>query len=130
MISDELKKNYEDAAKLFNNYKPKFRDELLTKKDIEKYMRDNGVEPNIMFLPSDLCYNHTTRDLLKVYDGFEEGVHLFEYLGRNKYKILGEKYPYTGKIIRKRKADKKEVVVGEWLDGKLVKWDPSQLLDD
>ncbi len=129
-MNDKLKRNYEEAAKLFNKDKSIFHGKILTKVAIEKYMRDNGVEPNVMFLPSDLCYNHTTRDLIKVYESFDQGIHLFEYVGINQYRVLGEKYPYTGKIIRKRKIDKKEVVVGEWLDGKLVKWDPSKLLDD
>ena len=129
MISDELKKNYSDVADLFRGYNTDILPVVLTKKDIEDYMRKNGIEPDTYFLPSDICYNHTTKPLGDYDFDFENAVHVFEYVGRNKYKVLGEGYPYTGLVIRKRRSDRKEIIVGEWFNGHLIKWDNGSLMD-
>ena len=65
-------------------------------------------------IPSDYCYNRLNHGI-----NYEEQLHLFEYLGRNRYKYLGINYPYTGKVFHKPKSGL-EVCVGELLNGQLV----------
>lgn len=129
MESTRLEQNYRDAANVFDNYVKDMgtNTEVKTKRWIEDYMRKNGVEPDTFFLPSDLCYNHTTKPLGGSGNEFENSVHLFEYKGRNKYRILGSQYPYSGKVTRKRK-DGVEVAVGEWENGKLIKWNIEEVM--
>lgn len=94
---------------------------------INEYVRKNGIgtiadsitilriaglsksKGNI--LPSDYCYNRYNIALKNF-----EGPFLFEYLGINKFKILGENYSYSGKIYHKPKGDV-EQVIGEWING-------------
>lgn len=70
---------------------------------------------NGSFLPQDYCYNRTNNGI-----DFERQPHLFEYLERNKYRLIGKNYPYTGLIIHKEKGSKSEIVVGEWKSGILI----------
>lgn len=65
-------------------------------------------------LPSDFCYN-------RVNDGmdFRKDNRLFKYIERNTYEYLGEGYPYTGKIYHKPFKSKEDIVVGEWINGKM-----------
>lgn len=129
MISEKLKRNYEDVARLFSLLDKEQKKKIWKKKEIEDYMRSNGIEPDVFFLPSDICYNHTTKPLGEINDDFEGGKHVFEYLGRNQYRVLGEGYPYTGVVLRKRSTDGKEIAVGEWLNGHLIRWDKNLQLD-
>lgn len=62
-------------------------------------------------LPSDYCYNRYNKGL----KGFE-GPFLFEYLGINQYKLLGENYPYNGPISHKPRGEN-EQVIGSWTAG-------------
>lgn len=62
-------------------------------------------------LPSDYCYNRYNKGL----KGFE-GPFLFEYLGPNQYKILGENYPYNGPISYKPRGEN-EKIIGSWTAG-------------
>ncbi len=79
----------------------------------ENLKKKFGVNINSV-LPSDFCYN-------RVNDGihFQKDNRLFEYIGRNSYKYLGEKYPYTGKIWQKPQGSKTEKIVGDWDKGNL-----------
>jgi len=65
-------------------------------------------------IPSDYCYN-------RINDGidFRKDNRLFKYNGRNSYEYLGEGFPYTGKIYHKPYKSKEEIVVGEWINGKM-----------
>ena len=65
-------------------------------------------------LPQDFCYN-------RINDGiaFKDHFYLFEYLGRNSYRLLGDRYPYSGEIIHKSKGCP-EVIVGKWEQGTLI----------
>ena len=128
MISRELQKNYEDVAKLFDEKNDPTK-EVWKAGEIKEYMIKNGVTPNSLFQPSDMCYNHTPKPLDDGEDDFEHCIHVFEYLDWNTYKVLGTNYPYTGEIIRKRRSDKKEIIVGEWLNGSLIEWDRNKYLD-
>jgi len=65
-------------------------------------------------LPQDYCYNRMNDGI-----AFKDHVHLFEYLGRNRYRLLGDRYPYTGEIIHKPKRCP-EVIVGKWKQGTLI----------
>lgn len=65
-------------------------------------------------LPSDFCYNRRN-------DGieFKKENRLFEYVGRNAYRYLGEKYPYTGKIYQRKLGSVKDISNGYWVNGQL-----------
>lgn len=128
-MSKSLKENYEEVARLFGSLNGELKQRIWKKKEIEDYMRQNGVEPNTFFLPSDICYNHTTKPFGDSDDSFENSVHVFEYVGRNQYRVLGEGYPYTGLVMRKRSSDGKELIVGEWFNGRIIKWDIGMQLD-
>ena len=65
-------------------------------------------------IPSDYCYNRLNNGI-----NYEEQLHLFEYLGRNRYKYLGMNYPYTGKVFHHPKNGF-EICVGELLNGQLA----------
>ena len=64
-------------------------------------------------LPQDYCYNRMNDGI-----AFIDHVHLFEYLGRNRYRLLGDRYPYTGEIMHKPKRCP-EAIVGKWERGAL-----------
>ena len=64
-------------------------------------------------LPQDYCYNRMNDGIV-----FIDHIHLLEYLGRNRYRLLGDSYPYTGDIMHKPKRCP-EVVVGKWEQGTL-----------
>lgn len=74
-----------------------------------------GTKPGSV-IPSDYCYN-------RINDGIRFNKHIFQYIGRNRYKYLGEKYPYTGKIFHKPAGQDYELIVGEWNKGKKVIFD-------
>ena len=94
---------------------------------INEYVRINGVGAIVdsrtilsisglsrsvgNILPSDFCYNRFNNGI----KGFK-GPFLFEYLGTNKFRILGENYKYSGKIYHKPKGGV-EQLVGEWVNG-------------
>lgn len=128
-MTESLKKCYKDVAEVFDELvKNKgIFDEILTKAQIEQYLRDKGITIDTFFLPSDMCYNHTTKPMGSD-DEFETTPRLFEYVGRNKYRVLGSNYLYTGKVIRKSKKNG-ECVVGEWKNGVLIKWDMEKVLE-
>lgn len=58
-------------------------------------------------IPSDYCYNITNEGI----DNYIDYLHIFEQIKRGRYKYLGEKYPYTGKV------HKKGLPIGEWING-------------
>ena len=131
-MREALIKCYKEVAEFFDGFVKEngVTDKIYSKAEIEKMLKDKGIELDTFFLPSDMFYNHTTRQLGESDYGFKEQIHLFEWLGRNMYRILGSNYAYTGNIYRTRKIDRKEVIVGKWENGKLVKWDDKMLLDD
>lgn len=128
-MTESLKKCYKEVADAFDEYvnNKGISEEILTKAQIEQYLRDKEVVIDTFFLPSDMCYNHTTKPMGSD-DEFETTPRLFEYVGRNKYRVLGTKYSYTGKIVRKSKNNG-EFVVGEWINGELIKLDKEKVLE-
>jgi hypothetical protein len=74
---------------------------------VEEYPGTNRTS----LIPSDYCYNITNKGI-----PFQQ--HIFEYLGQDRYKYLGQNYRYTGLIYWKGE------VVGEWSGGKIIR-DPS-----
>ena len=64
-------------------------------------------------LPQDFCYN-------RINDGiaFKDHFHLFEYLGRNSYRLLGDKDRHYGEIISIGRGCA-ELIVGKWQQGTL-----------
>ena len=95
---------------------------------INEYVRKNGTETIVdssrilrisgltsskgNIFPSDYCYNRYNIGLKSF-----NGPFLFEYLGVNRFRILGENYNYSGKIYHKPKGGV-EQIVGEWVNGK------------
>jgi len=61
---------------------------------------------------SDYCYNRYN-------DGVKFNKHIFEYLGKNQYKCLGENYPYNGNIYHKPINQEIEIY-GHWMNGEKI----------
>lgn len=55
---------------------------------------------------------------------------MFEFLGNSRYKYLGENYPYTGKIFAKSVGSNKELVIGEWNNGKMILYNKSNSYEE
>ncbi len=107
--------NYKEIAVVINEYVRDFgTEECKTSSEIKDLLISKGVDLHTMYQPSDLCYNRTTKHDVS---GFADAIHLFEYVGWNCYRILGEDYSYSGPIERKPKGEKETIVVGEWEDG-------------
>ncbi len=64
-------------------------------------------------IPSDYCYNRFN-------SGISFDKHIFEYIGQNNYKYLGERYPYTGLIYHKPTNQNFDFIVGEWIAGRKI----------
>ena len=56
-------------------------------------------------------------------ENFKNDLHIFEYVKRGYYRLLGENYEYTGDIMHKPSKEE-EYVAGHWKDGVLVEWNP------
>lgn len=79
----------------------------------------NEKHPEVIypyFRPSDFCYN-------RIHDGvrFSRQRRLFEYLGRNSFRVLGTGYPYTGPIFHRAvNSGGKDIEVGRMEQGKMI----------
>ena len=62
------------------------------------------------FIPSDYCYNRTNNGIR-----FEGHVHLFEYLEKDSYRLLGSQYPFDGTVYHRRNGT--DVAVGRMEHG-------------
>lgn len=93
--------------------------------EIRTILKEYNAEPtSVMYQNSDLCYNRTNKANL---ESFKDDIHIFEYLGWDRFRLLGQDYPYSGEIIRKHKKIGIEEVVGEWVNGQLIKWNPEDI---
>lgn len=72
---------------------------------------------------SDYCYNRKN-------DGMEFKIEtrIFEYIGRNRYKYLGQNYRYTGKVVHKPINSKAEEIEGEWINGIYTQYNKAVIL--
>jgi hypothetical protein len=64
-------------------------------------------------IPSDYCYNRTNGPFDTVCGRKPT---LFEHVTRNRYRLLGENYPYNGDI-RHKVAKGREFIIGKRIDG-------------
>ena len=109
-------KNYKEIAKVINAYvKDHGTSECKNGGEIKELLIQNGVILNTMYQPTDLCYNRTTKNDVS---DFADAIHLFEYVGWDSFRILGEGFPYNGIIERRPKGQKDSIVVGRWENGK------------
>lgn len=69
-------------------------------------------------IPSDYCYNRANKGI-----DFAKKPRLLEYLGDGMYKCLGENYPYDKAVYTRGKGTAKDIEVGRWENGNLVKND-------
>lgn len=97
---------YEQIKEAFSD---KVHEILLTSEIISSLKEKYGTNPGSI-IPSDYCYNRYN-------NGIKFDKHLFHYINKNTYRYLGEAHPYTGIIYQKPKGQKKEVIVGEWVNG-------------
>ena len=83
---------------------------LVDSADVTKPLKQKyDTNPSSVLL-SDYCYNRFNYGI-----SFQQ--HLFEYVTRSTYKVLGEDYPYTGFIFHKMRGKAVDEVVGEWRNG-------------
>ncbi len=109
----------EKVAIVINEYVNKNGfEQIKTNEEIRNDIIGNKVELDVMFQEPDMCYNKTNKANLKTYS---KDVLLFEQVGRGKFRILGENYPYSGDVIWKHR-DGKEEIVGKWDKGNLNYW--------
>ena len=100
----------EELNAIFGNW----RDDSKLYTRAELYALIKIKNPNISinpWLPSDFCYNRCNKGIKSL---FKTRTHLFEYCGRNSYKILGKDFPYNGDIVQGG------TTVGKWSNGKIV----------
>ena len=118
-MTESLKKCYLEATEVFDKYlnNKGVSNLTLSEAQIKQYLRDNEVVIDKSFLLSDLCYNFTTKSIGSSKE-FETTPRLFEYVGRNKYRVLGSKY--TGDFFIKNKSNG-NLVACEWKNGKIIK---------
>lgn len=68
---------------------------VATAKELKNFIKSKYDITDGSIIPSDYCYN-------RVNDGIAlSKPTLFEYLGRNSYRCLGQNYPYNGDIYHK-----------------------------
>lgn len=89
---------------------------IFTRKQIieklqKKYKR---IKPGSINL-TDFCYNRT-----KSNSQFHKHPRLFHYDGKNRYEYLGYGFHYLGLIYQRKKGEKRDIVVGDWLYGSEV----------
>jgi len=122
-MGNRLEENRREIADFINEYVNKtVINAPMTKAEISKLIKDNGISEYVMFQPSDCCYDLTNAANLKT---FETDIHLFECVARDKYRVLGEIDNYSGPIRRNIKATGQTVIVGEWQNGLPKIWQES-----
>lgn len=85
----------------------------MSKKELYQLISERYFIKYSSFLPQDYCYNRTN-------DGihFQDHIHLFEYIGVDCYRLIGENYSYSGSVIHKPKGSP-EIIIGKWTRGTL-----------
>jgi hypothetical protein len=71
---------------------------IVSSSEVLEALKDETKASSIIL--SDYCYNRKN-------DGIKFDKHIFQYIDHNRYKFLGENYPFTGLIIHKPKGAKK-----------------------
>ena len=118
----QLDRDREKAAEVITRYVKENGHVEKTNKEIMEILRENNATPkDKMYQNPDICYNRTNAANL---DTFKDDVHIFEYLGRNRYLLLGSDYPYTGDILWKPQGQDETFIIGEWLKGSIIAWNP------
>ena len=116
-------KRQEKIADFVNEYvKSNGYDVVMKNKELLELYEENDIKPeSVFYLNSDYCYNKTNKGMI---DNFKNDVHMFEYVKRGYYRLLGENYKYNGEIVHKGKCDKEAHTVGRWENGIIVEWNP------
>ena len=93
--------------KIYQTFQVRTGQEFSRQEIIQRVARQFPETNEVSVLPSDYCYNLYNK-------GIPFSHHFFEYLDRNRYKVLGVDYPYTGQILWKGKT------IGEWRNGNKI----------
>lgn len=101
----------EQMIALANNMAAEFGSEhVLTLREIAGVLEERYGTKEGSIIPSDYCYN-------RINDGINRNKPaVFEYLGRGRYRCLGEHFPYNGPIYHKPKS-MPEIVIGKCVNG-------------
>jgi thermostable 8-oxoguanine DNA glycosylase len=86
---------------------------IITASEIKDALKTKYGTNKSSIIPSDYCYNRFN-------DGIKFDKHIFEYIGHNTYKYLGENYPFTGLIIHKPNDTENKLIYGEWNNGRKI----------
>lgn len=95
--------------------KEKGTETVLSRREIYEIVRAKYDVKYGSIIPTDYCYNRYNFGVKK----FKNSPHFFEYIERNKFKVIGDNQPYSGCIYHKRKDGEKEQIVGKWQKGQL-----------
>ena len=104
----------EIVTEAINNYVQKHGTEpVMSRAQLYELVNEMHPVNYSSFMPYDYCYNRTNDGIR-----FADHPHVFEYVGKNQYRLLGTDYPYTGDIVHKPAgAGGKEYVVGRMEQG-------------
>ena len=118
-----LAADYRRVADFANEYvKTHSYDQPLKKSGLDNLLRKYNIKTNsTIFQYSDMCYNSTNDGIT---DRFMDSIHIFERVDYYHYRILGEGYPFTGEIIHYPGRSHEYIIEGEWLNGKIIAWNP------
>lgn len=111
-----LRADQKRVAAIINEYVAVHGYDVIMKKSELDELVKNIPFKSKYFQHSDICYNTANKGTLQY---FETDVHIYEKVRHGYYRLLGEKYPYTGEIIHAGNLR----VLGEWVNGKLVVWE-------
>ena len=80
-----------------------------------------GTDRNSV-LPPDYCYNRTN-------EGINFKKHIFIMIEPEKFKYVGENYPYSGQIFSRPRGATVDLVAGEWENGQYHLYDWVEYID-
>ena len=122
-----LKQYEKQVALAMNAFVKKYGyKKILSYSEIREILYANLGKISEEFQESNFCYNYVNKSKFL---SFRKDVHLFENVGKGRYRILGENYPYIGEIIWKTHK-KQKFVVGVWDLGDLNYWGDMSNFDD
>lgn len=113
-------------SEVINNYVSHNGTEtIMTRDELFEMIKDVYPMESGSFIASDFCYNRTNEGL-----NFNTHVHVFEYISYSKYRLLGEKYDYTGPVYYRKRGETNDSIYGYWNSGVFLENDTASEIDN